>query len=429
MGKYIKLAFKDLKRVGWLGILCAIFFAVVFLLAISISSAFELKVERYNKLRPYLKQNGVFLFSSYLAKQRSDGGTLLRDRKEIEEYLDGVNDVISMERLWDPYLDDMDQKLETYCLSEGAVRSINPVMEEGRWFQKKDLKAKKLVGVITGNSGIGIHPGDTITLRTKIDDGVTEEIEIIGIIGDKETLFMPDFFRSSYEDFRDCFYVFDNETENKAVLFLYDEQILAGEKDGLFGNLNFRVSPDKGFQKSMTGPTIITFNKNMNEKETDEQIAKIRQVSQINRIFELKDFNRRSKRFVLADLRTWFPLFVFISLFVLVSVVSIHTIMVKKQLGNYAIYYLCGMSWKDCSYISLVATLLECFAAFIIVGAYFGYLSLSGRIHETALSIGPLQIGIVCGLTIMFVLLSHLLPRQLISKTSAKNVLAENKDK
>ena len=427
MRNILKLSIKDLKRVEWMSLLCIFFFSFVALATASMVSAIEIKVKEYWLLKPYLNNAGVLLLPACLAKDSSNHGSLLRDEQEIKEYLNGVEDIVCYERIWEPKIVGLSDEVEAYCYDADAIRCMAPAMKEGRWFGKEDRNAETLSAVITGNAKKELHVGDRLLLKTSMDKDVEIEIEIIGILQDRNMLFFNDIYRKTTGDYRDCYYVFQNDAEERVKVFLSDEQILAGEKDGRFGYLNYRLSPKKGFQKEMSGITIISFQKDMTAQEIEDELQKLYEMSTFHHIFDLKDFYKSSKKYVAQDLLVWLPLLICASVFILITVISVNTIMIKKQLGNYAIYYLCGFSWRDCAGLSFAAAGLECIVAFLLTVTSIFLLKATGVINNSAIHIGFVQIVAMLVVLVLFAALSHILPRLLVSKTSAKEVLTANR--
>ena len=427
MWNQLKLAIKDLKKMEWMAMLCIFFFSLITLSTVSMVSAVEVKIKEYRLVKPYLQNRGVLLLPAFLAKDSNNHGTFLRDEQELKTYLNGVEEIVCYEKIWEPQIVGLADEIEAYCYNSNAIRCMEPVMKEGRWFGKEDINASVLSAVITGNTKKEIHVGDVLTLKTAMDKDLEIQIKVVGVLDDRNALFFNDIYRKAYGDYRDCYYVFQNDAEDRVKLFLSDEQILAGEKEGMFEYLNYRLSPTKGFQKEMTGISIISFQKNMTEEEIDAELGKLYEMSYLHHKFNLRDFYKNSRRYVMEDLIVWLPLVICVSVFILITVISVNTIMIKKQLGNYAIYYLCGLSWKDCAGLSFTATGLECIFSFLLTTATLCVLKLTGLLKNSALHLGFVQLFAILIVLFLFAVLSHILPGLLVYKTSAKEVLAENK--
>ncbi len=428
MRTYLKLAIKDMKRIGWMNGICILFLAGTILSVMLITSAVEIKVKDYRLIYPFIRQNGVSILPNHLAKGIADSGLIIRDEEELRDYLTEVKDIVCYEKIWEPRIDGVKQEVEAYCYSKNAIRCMNPVMREGRWFSEEDLQMEELSVVLTGNAGERFHVGDIIRIRSDMDKEVSVEARVIGIIADREKLFFNDVYRKTSSDYRDYFYVFDDEAEERILVFLSDEQILAGTKNGRFGYLNFRVSPTKGFQKQVTGISIITFKEGMEKEDINKEIDKLRELSDMRNEQDLEVIRKNSNQFLIEDLKMWLPLFACVLAFILITVIGVNTIMVKKQLGNYAIYTICGLPWADCAGLSFLVTLLDGLVAEGLVFFSLLFLKRIGMLLNSALRVGLPQISIANIVLFMIVGLTHIIPRYLVRKTSAKEVFEENRE-
>lgn len=426
---FFKYAWKDIKRIGWLSVLLVLFYTGVFIITVSIIAAVEIKTEDYMLMKPYMNQKGVILFPLVMAKKENDGGTLFRDDAEIREYISGVKDIVCIESIWAPVIAGFPKEVEAYVYNSEALSCMHPEMSEGRWFDEADNSSDYLSAVVTGNTNGRLHAGDVITLKTELDQDIEQKVLIIGVLADRSKILLTDMFHTPYEDYRDCFYVFDNATENKVLLLFSDEQIEKGRSLNRFPYMDFRVSPNKGFQKQVKGITILTFESFMSNDDIQRELDKLYEGKGAFFIhsFELSDFKKRSDSYVLEDVRTWFPLLLCVSLFVLSSSISINTIMVKRQLRNYAVYYLCGFAWGDCTKVSVFVSGMEISIAILLTVIIRFVTDIFKIGNMLFLFDGYYKYLAVLSVGFLFLILSVILPILMVRNSSAKQVLNENK--
>lgn len=112
--------------------------------------------------------------------------------------------------------------------------------------------------------------------------------------------------------------------------------------------------------------------------------------------------------------------------FVLIASISAGAISVKKQLKNYAIYYICGFRWSQCAGISLVHSVIISVIALVLTISSMWILQISGRFTDTAMHMGIWQFLVCVGLQVFFVLVSWLLPMSIVRGTSVNQVLRKN---
>lgn len=421
---FFKLGLKDFKRTTGINLLVIMLLVAVFLIAISLVSAIQVKLKKYSTLSQYLNQKGVYIESLYLQKQQDNEIYLLRDEKELKEYLPNVNSILSVENVLDVSIKERNLPITLWCYSEEVVNSLSPSMESGRWFQEADMDSDILKAVVTYNEK-NLKCGDIITLENGLSDSIIQ-VEIIGIMEDNESLFYTNELGGSYGDYRDCYYTYNYEAEEQNVLMIIaDQQILNGEKNGKFSVLNYRLQSDKGFQKQMMGGTLITYN-NISQKIIDQDVEKLKQNSFINQVYDLSKMNQNSWKYILEELYNYLPVFICIFIFVIIAAVSANVITVKKQLKNYSIYYICGLPWKSCARISLcVACITSGIALSMVILSVF-ILKLVGIIENTALNLGIWQL-IICGIIILcYILLAWSIPLGIVRNTSAKKIMTNN---
>lgn len=421
-----RLAWKDFKRILGINLLEILLLVAVFLTAISIVSAVQVKFKKYSVLSQYLDENGVYIESGYLSQEKNGNNVLLRDEQELKEYFPEINSVLSVEQVWDMTVTERDLPITLWCYSEAVVNSFSPSMESGRWFQKSDMDTDMLKAVVTYNEN-DLKPGDIVTLETGLSDA-KEKVEIIGVMEDNESLFYTSMTGSSYGDYRDCYYVYNYEAEGKNVLMiLADQQILNGEEKGNFEVLNYRLNRTAGFQKEMTGGTLLTFGNDISQNVIDQAMEKLKRDSAIYRIYSLPEMKDNSWNYILEELHNYFPVFVCIFIFVLIAAISANTITVKKQLKNYAVYNICGLPWKSCAAISLCGACITSGIAFVMVAFAISFLKNTGRIGNTALQLGWWQL-LVCGMVIFsYILLAWLIPLSIVRNTSTKEIITNNR--
>ena len=408
----LKLAIRQIKKSVFAREVIIILFTVVFSFVIFFVSAIQLKLKDYQSLSRFFRNKGLLITSMGLAKSADDHGTVIRDEEELADYLGDTTDILCMEEVWATTVNG--ESVDTYCYSRNVVDSLDPDMAEGRWFDSSDRNSDRLKVVVSYNNGI-IKTGDTIVLKSTMDNELAQEMDVIGILADDQLMFMGDTIREAYCDYRDCFKVFSSKYDKTIKLFLSDEQL----STGAFPYLNFRTGPEKGFQKQMRNVTLISFKDGIGDDEILEKTDKLRELSNIVGYNTLDDIRKGSRTYITQELSTWFPLFAMLLFFVIIALISVNIVMTRKMMGYYAIHYLCGFTWKQNANVSMFASLMEAAFAFVIILI----ITLSGK---TGLTLGIVEAFACLVTAIVIVLVSHLTILGMIGKTSAKEVFGEN---
>lgn len=109
--------------------------------------------------------------------------------------------------------------------------------------------------------------------------------------------------------------------------------------------------------------------------------------------------------------------------FTLIAVSSAHIVNTKRNLKDYAIYYICGLSWKRCSVISFyVSGLISALSVLSIIFMYT-VLYLVNLIEITSIENFIYYIIVILGVNILFIVLSWFLPYIITKKETAISVM------
>lgn len=415
----LRLGFRDLERNLLLNVLVVMLLMIAFATVISGTSAVVGRMRLYNRMRPYLEKPGVFLWSDILTY--GEDNYMYKDSEELRQYLSGVQNVLSVTKwLGTSY---QGTELNVWEYSQEVIDMLSPEMEQGRYFTKQDIYSSTLKGVISKNV-LGIKTGDVVRIDDDMVKGCYQDIEIIGVMDDGVTLYQPEYYGEYTEDYRQCFQPYNMEQEEgKPVILVAGQQILANQSKGLFPKVNFRLS-DLGFLRQISGPVIITYENGTSQGQVDNDMATFSgSATSIIRQYSLQEFNENSKKYVFEEAYNLLPILICSIVFILIAVVSAGVVSVKKNMHNYAIYYICGLSWKKCARVSLYSSIILTLGAFCLVNVAFGIMYICKRLEGTFVSFGLWQVIVCVAIGIVFVMVGWLMPMLLIRKTSANQIL------
>lgn len=423
-----RYAWKEIKRSWFLYLIVAVFMSVTLVACCSVVSSVNLKLKRYLAVSPYLEKKGVMIFAMEMFNP--DTGIIVRDSKELRELLPDVQDVIAVSKLWDPYFGDerpenAESNLNVWSYNTDTLNIMDLQLAEGRWFTEEDTKSDILKGVISYNRN-DIKTGDIITVKqaTSVSQMQVEmQVEIIGVIKDKENIAMSYVEGEGTGDYRDIFtsYIYDVE-DQKPLLILQEEQFL--ENEG-FPYLDFRKSKS-GFLKAVTQLCVLTYGDDVTDDKIKDEINYLYNSGSIMKKTDLKDIRSNSREYIRRSFYADIPITVCLLVFVIVSMLGVSAVLTKRNLRTYAIYYLCGRSWKFCSGIGLaVAVVLSGFSILIALGNVL-LLQLVDETAGGALGFGVPQ-ALVCAIVLaVYIFFGWLLPKSIVQHTSAKIVFSEN---
>ncbi len=402
---------------------CIIFLllSIITITVLVLASAAGVKLKKYASVAKYFSQNGIMIKSEYLQSAYDDQMYLIRDEKEMMDQFPIVKEMLTVTQLWEVWITNRRMQATVWCYNKNVTELLDPAMAEGRWFDKSDYESDTLKAVAVYNEGV-LSAGDVVTLKSGLD-GATQEVEIIGVIENDESLF---YSTTDYRDYRDCFSAYDYESEEgRVILILTDAQILGGEKDGLFDVLNFRLSPYFGFQRLLSGETVIIFQDGATEEEIAAFEVELKQNSKITGIYPLSMLNKNSRQYIYEDVKKYLPIISCFFIFVLIAVSSAHIVSTKKNLENYAIFYMCGLSWKQCCAISFYTSVLLASASFVFLCVLYALLLAAGMMSILPLDTLLLFIGLILLIDALFIAVSWIMPYLITKNTSAVRIMKQ----
>lgn len=414
----IRLGIKDIKRVWGIHLLVLLLLVAVLLIVVFLISAVQVKFRKYSALAPYFDKKGIYVEGSILQNEQ---GILFRDEEEIKEYFPETDKVLSMSQIWVPYIKEYSQDITLWCYSSGITDLLSPDMESGRWFSEDDINSDILKAVAVYNSIL--KPGDTITIGDRMSQ-VSQQVEIIGVMKNNESIYYNNDMDEDYGDYRDFYYTYNEEAEEGNLLLLItDSQILKGDKKEAFASLNYRLQSQEAFQKQICGGTMFIYPDSVSQKIIEKDKETLNRYSKIDRIYSLSEMKKNSWNYILEELYNYLPVFICVFLFVVIAAVSANAITVKKQLKNYAVYYICGLSWKNCAGISLCVALLTSAAAVVLVAFSMCICKLIGISGYTGITFGLWQLLACVIILFCYIMLAWSVPLTIVKGTSAKEVM------
>ena len=307
-----------------------------------------------------------------------------------------------------------DVSFDGIAYDDEFIESYAPPLEDGVWLSDTDITYEKdgyIPAVITYCGG-RYKVGDELTQEFQLSDNdgnlqtITEKVKIIGILKDKASIASYVLDKPlAHEDHRDIYNVFSDGFE---------------ENDWLLTRLSDEYACFKG--SGVVWGTQFVFYDGL----SDEEFA--RHGDDLNRQFtatKLSVIRKNSMKYIYAQMYTLFPIAVCIFILTIISTVSISAIYTKRQLRNYAIFYICGARWRTCALRSLKNSAITCGIASILAAAVL----IVGKLtffKETVISFGWWHFGVCAGVIALYLALSMIMPLMIIGSNQPKEVLKED---
>ena len=394
-----KLGLRNIKQNLFMNVLIVLQMTVVFTIAIFMVSTIVSRFQLYMPLKDKLNSKGYFYYVENAINPET--GNTLRTTDELYQLLEDTKDISAT---YNPWLSYEDKEITSISYDDGIINMYTPELTDGNWFDlEKDQS--KTVQVVVSKNPYGFKVGDRITVNCF--DGEIQA-EIIGIIKDNAKIIGFSISKNGKYDCRNAYMNYCYDIEQKP-LFIFSQKGLK----------------DKMVTTQLNGPVFVTYNDSVANEviESNNGIMKTMTTLSITKFSEMKS---NSLDYIFNQIYTLFPILICVLILTLVGAVSVNALSAKKQLKNYAIYYICGLKWTQCSMINLISAFICVTISFIISIATIFVIKFIGILQNTVVSIGILQI-ICCSILItIYIILSVILPINIIGKNTPNQVLKSN---
>jgi len=217
-----------------------------------------------------------------------------------------------------------------------------------------------------------------------------------------------DYNYNEYNDCRDIFSTASNIAESECSDILY----FFRQEDILKADI-FSMSDGISFIKTSIGDDDSSkYNKKI-----------VMGISE--RFFDLETFNNNSIRYLTQEIQKIFPIFICMLLLTLIVIISIDTIATYKELRNYAVIYICGMSWNRIILINMIYVLLQMLFSLILAVLLCTICDLFNLLSNVIFNFSLLQIIVCTGIIIVSTLSSLILPIGIIRRNTPKQILTK----
>lgn len=396
-----KLAIKNLRKNPLMNLLTIIQLSVAFIILICYISTV---VSRFSLYRPFadeLDKKGTF--HCILNGISPDTNTPIRTSGELADLIDGESEVIATFEPWLFYGED-DSPQNRISYDRKLIEKHTPELESGHWFSSMRTEGEAVQVVVSANN-YGFKIGDIITMNcmeTEI------KAEIIGILKENTKLIG---FNAPADGICGCRNIYENYSfyTEEAPLFIFCQDEL--------------VLTEAPIQ--LNGPVFVTYPNNTDNdiiKKNDELLSRMKPINST----PLDEMKSQTMKHIYERIYDLLPIFVCLLVITLVSATSTAALSAKRQLKNYAVFFICGLKWKQCALINMCSSLICALLSLVIGVCGASVLILKGVFSETVISLGIWQIIGCISAAAIYIIISAILPIIIIGKNPPRQVLKSN---
>mgnify|MGYP000859345290 FL=1 len=418
--KNIKYACRELWKNPLTFVLLMVQSIIIYVLVVCMISAVHSRFRIYDEIAGLVKENGV---SVRFFGLNDPNGAAVMDADTAKKCLKGVKKVSGCYDVsFETVTKGRNVVIKTTAYDTDLWKCHTPAMEEGRWFQEKDEKTEQIEAVIAQKDGRNgtYHVGDVLTVSE--DDQKMDrceehpiQVKIIGIIKDGAQILGTNDDNMDMTDVRRCFWNYSGEYHQLPYMFLTHKDIY-----------NYKIKYAQGLPLLMSGLTFISWDRSENGKfaeKIDKYFAKNAEFTSYIKNGQLR---KESVQYVLEQVKNMLPIILSLMFLAILTIVSCTSILVRQSLYKYGVFYLNGLTWKECMCLQRRAVLILETMAFVAAWAALKVLVMCGRLKEMMILFSMWEFAGCLFILWVFWLFGYVTIRQEIGKKSGKDVLTES---
>lgn len=332
-----KLGLKELRRNIFINILCTLQLSVIFVVVIAMVSSVVSRFEKYLPFKEELNQKGVYLqVDQMIYENMEDNLKYPVYSKEVIKNDIGLTKVKNVFCFYDIWVR---QESSVIAYDNETISKYTPEMESGQWLsEKKALPEGVIAGVISENND-NINTGDVIELNEAFSNE-SIKVYIVGKIADGSAIIGTSQAERNDYTCDNLYRIYDFTIEKQPLLIINHEDLL---------------NTNAPFMTQVRGSVIINYEDNISEEEVEANYNTLmRNGSLFYGYSTLDDMHKNSIKYIYFEVLRLLPMIISIFILTAISILSISAVNAKLRIKTYAVYYICGMQWKDIIKIEII---------------------------------------------------------------------------
>lgn len=411
---------------------------LVLIIMVSILSAITSRYEKYKPLEKFFQKDGLNMNVWDLLGRDGQRYLPFTESSNVEKYLKKAHMVSSYNVQMTFDIDNTKEESGSYTpvigYDDELLAAYAPELEAGRWLQTEDADTD-MIEIVLAQKGEGYKVGDIITLTTsevikesrdcKLSEAV--QAKVVGILADGASPIMREINYGEYADFRDYYYPFNKNVAQHSIIFVskrdieHNNQIHSNEKENL---IKTEVTPCI-WPYVISGPCFIQYDDGITQEEKDYNSRYLATYGRYVFRHTSTEMRENSMEYIMNQMDMLIPVLIAMIMLTLMSIISSTVIMIRQNMHNYAVYYMMGLTWRECVTIHSESVFIMQFGTFLFTMLCIVICKKIGALDQTLFSLGGWQILGCLAVTVLFIEFSFLLSFLLIGKKSAKDILRE----
>lgn len=394
-----KLGLKNIKRNLIMNILIIFQMTIVFIVCISMVSTIVSRFMLYSPFSKELNSKGYF-FCINNGINPTTGNTMVSN----EELCDLIEDEETVSAVYSPWLSYNNNEINCLSYDREYIEKFTPELASGMWLNTNE-KISDIVHTVVSQNQYNLNVGDVVKLNC-FDTVI--KAEIVGILKENSKIIDFSVSTNGIIDCRNLYNNYNFKYEEKPLFIFYQNELT-----------------NKPVVTQLNGPVIINYPDSISDDKIESNNFKIRKMM-TSAAIPLEKLKENSLNYIFSQLYDMMPIFICVFLLTIVGALSMSALSVKQQLNNYAVYYICGLKWKKCAIVNFWSSFICVIVSFLISIIVVAYLKSTKTFGETVIEMGFWQLFGCLSIIIIYVLLSMILPIQIIGSNTANKILKSN---
>ena len=232
----LKYAMFEQKKNKLMTVLIFFQIVIVFIMLVSIISAITSRYEKYKPLECFFQGDGLNMHINDLLGRNGQRYLPFTESSDVEKSLKKAHMVSSYDVQMTFDIDNKKEELGTWSpvigYDDELIAAYTPEIESGRWRSTEDADTD-MIEIVVVQKDDTHKVGEVITLTTsdvvkdsreyKLSQPV--QAKIVGILADGASPIMRTMHYGEYSDFRDYYYPFNRDEEERAIVFVSKRDI------------------------------------------------------------------------------------------------------------------------------------------------------------------------------------------------------------
>lgn len=409
----LKHALKIIRKEAAVCILTMLQLAVMVVITVVMTSSALIRYQYYEPFKDILRSNGILCdFSApanYDEEHLQDANKYIAD-DELKEFIPDIKDVVSCNLgpswLVDENNDPAVESLASVYYDDDIIERYKLDLSAGRWLNTSK-NADCIEGVISENA-LGINVGDKVRMGffSLKEEDAFKEVLIVGKIAEGSKIFgYGSKFGGIDETNISYFYGTPySSVEDQAVLLLSSNYL----------------SEHTSILQGIFGTALITFPENY-PREKIERAREQLSGYNCNISFMLSDIDKNSTQYILEQITILLPIIIVLGIMIILSAVSCSVLSIRREIKDFAIFYISGLRWKQCAVINLIQAFITAVCSVTLSG--IGMLILTHINCDVRLIFHWETLICAAVIVLLYICISLIMPFVMLSRTTPKQIL------